>query len=206
MSTEENIEKTLRGAIQQHEKNQLKARLQQLEKQGGKTVPLRLIWATAAAAVILLLFVIGLMLFKPAQDGQALYASHFEPYPNALEPVTRGADTASLRMQAFEAYESGDYSKAIADLQQLLTQEENPDLRFYLAMSLMNDGQYEAALTELQRLKDADTRFAAQALWYRALLEIRTEQRETASQTLQELLQAKPAYKAPEAQELLEAL
>jgi tetratricopeptide (TPR) repeat protein len=109
-------------------------------------------------------------------------------------------------MAAFEAYEAGDYDISTASFQALLAADEDPDIRFYLAMSLQNRGQYEAALQELKRLEGTSTRFVSQALWYRALLEIRMEQREEASSTLQKLLQAAPAFKAPEARRVLEKL
>ncbi len=205
MSKEEHIEKDLKQAIQLHEQQELKAQLQQLE-QKGRSRSLAFKWLSAVAAVILLMVVAGIVLLQKPADGPALYASHFEPYPNALEPVTRGIEPADFRMQAFEAYEAGEYAKATAAFQQMLSLEEEPNIRFYLAMSLQNNSQYGQALAKLKLLQGSGSRFEAQALWYQALLEIRAEQREEAAQTLELLLQAVPAYKAPEARELLEKL
>lgn len=205
MSTENNIEKNLKQAIQLHEKQQMKGQLQQLE-QKRKTRKLAFTWLSVAAAVTTLIALTGIFLLNSPKEGTALYASNFKPYPNALEPVTRSLEPTDFRMQTFEAYEAGEYAKAAEGFQQLLTIGEDADIRFYLAMSLQNNGQFDSALSELQRLEGASSQFASQALWYRALLEIRADQRDAAAKTLQNLLQAKPAYKVPEARALLEEL
>ena len=207
MKSEHEIEKDLKAAIALHEQQELKARLQQVERGGGRSIRLWSTWiGAAAAAVVLTLLAIRIFAPDGAQSGEEMYAAHFEPYPNALMPLKRSSGASDSSAAPFAAYEQGDFESAITGFHQQLVTEDNPDIRFYYAMSLQNAGQYEAALTELQRLKGAPTRFASQALWYRALLEIRLEDRPAASQTLKQLMQAEPAFRREAAEALLKAL
>ena len=205
MSTEEHIEKDLQKAIRLHEQKELKYQFQQLERR-GRTRKLAFVGLSIAAVITLLIAFGGIFLMQTPATGEALYAENFQAYPNALKPVTRSIDSADYVMQACAEYEAGNYKAAATAFQKILAEDYDADISFYFAMSLQNMGEHYLALTELHRLEGAPTQFATQALWYRALLEIRLDQRDAASATLQQLLQAKPAYKAAEAQALLEAL
>ncbi len=204
MSTEESVEKGLKQAIAHHEQAQLKLRLQGLEARRNKIRKLRMI--SAIAAGIVLLAVIGVLLFPSKDlDSQALYATHFSPYPNALAPVTRTAPEDTLN-QAFEAYERGAYVEAITGFKQMLERKNDSDIRFYLGMSLQSNSQHEEALGQYAQISPSSTRFQPQLHWYMALLYIQNEQFVEAAQSLERLLESDSPYKQTAAKELLEAI
>lgn len=139
-------------------------------------------WLKYAIASV---FVIGLfVLFMPKNQNADLYTTYFEAYPNVEAPVIRNSDG---NIDAFLHYENQDYANAIAAFELLLAEENNPNIRFYFAMSLMNAGQLSAAKKELDALQQLPFDYQAEALWYNALIALERQDNATVIQNLKDL-------------------
>lgn len=184
--------KNLHSAIKATEKDDLKAHLQQLEATQNESdtskKPFNKNIRLAIAVVLLLFFgLIGNYIIQQANMNETLYATYFEPYPNALQPITRGQQDADVFSKATQAYESRDYEKSVQLFDVVLAGLDNPstDILFYKAMSLLNLGKETAALDILREIKHKKTRFAPQIYWYGALIHIKFDENEKALKALE---------------------
>jgi len=195
--------KNVHEAIKANEKDQLKSHLQQLEAQQNETSKntsrrnIRL-----AIAIVLLLFfgLIGNYIIQQANSHETLYTTYFEPYPNALQPVTRGQGNDSMLSKATEAYEAKKYEEAIEAFDTILASQEskNVEVLFYKAMSLLNLGKETEAIAILRDIKHAETRFTPQIYWYGALIHIKFKEEEKALKALEYMDRILTTYKNAE--------
>ena len=193
----------MQRAISAHEKDVLKARLQQLETTQETTLPKSTKnYKRLAIAIVLILCVglIGNYFLQQANRSENLYATYFEPYPNALVPVTRTDGEISQKSAAMYAYETKNYEKAIEILDTLLqhTNDQRNAIVFYKAMSLQNLNRVEEAVVILEELKTTETQFLPQVYWYSALISIKQKQYEKALENLKFLDELATAYKEKE--------
>lgn len=195
--------KNMKTAIKSSERNELKSRFQELER--NRT---RKSWygKFAIAASVIILFGVGSLFFLKGTSGKELYADNFEIYPNVIAPITRSNEPTRKEYQYFVAYEKGEYSLAIAGFQEQLKVDDNQDIRFYLGMALLNKGEKTKSLRELGKIKKEKTTFYPQALWYSALIYIEKEDFVNAHECLNELSKLNTIYKKKEVNELLEEL
>ncbi len=193
----------LKLAIETSEREDLKNRLQQLER--AKT---RKAWFGKLAMVASVVVIIGLgsvlLLGKPS--GKTLYADNFEAYPNVMAPITRSSEPTMKEDYYFVVYEKGKYTEAIVGFKQLLEDDDNQDVRFYLGMALLNNGEKDKALNELQKIDKEKTDFYPQNLWYQALIHLEKEDYIKARELLQELIENDTNYKKKEAKEIINKL
>lgn len=140
-----------------------------------------------------------------SSDGD-VFESYFEVCPNTYLPVTRGTTEQDAQFEAFKAYESGKYSKAQLGFTELLAKAENLNIRFYYAMSLMNQEKYDLALQELNNLTAQNFDYQTESLWYAALIQIKKKNGASAEKYLQTLQQLNPQYKKEEIKSILEKL
>ncbi|MFK7748061.1 MAG: tol-pal system YbgF family protein [Kordia sp.] len=192
-------------AIKANEKSDLKSHLQQLEASQSKTdiskKPFYKNIRLAIAVVLLLLFgLIGNYIIQQATMNETLYTTYFEPYPNALQPVTRGPSDGMLLTDATRAYEAKNYEEAIKTFDIIQAGHDNPntEISFYKAMSLLNLGKEKAALNILRTIKDRKTRFTPQIYWYGALIHIKLDENEKALKALKYLDTLETTYKTNE--------
>mgnify|MGYP001794035616 CR=1 FL=1 len=191
----------LQLAIGAAERQALKEKLSALPRVQPRR---RQLWPLAAAAAVLLLLGMAWLYRQSAVVAPVeLFASYYEPYPNVAHPIVRQQEQAGQETLAFVAYEQGNYSEAIERLEQLLTTEDHPEWRFYLAVSLVSQGDYEAAQVQFAQLSDADFRFRSPVLWYQALLSLREEDTATARTLLLQLQQADPEFEKAAVERLL---
>lgn len=194
--------KDLQAAITDSERRSLKIGLQDLE---NKTPALkkRPNVYLIAASIVVALGIGGFFMFSSPSPEQ-LYASNFETYPNTLKPVVRGEE--GEEMLPFIAYEAEEYDKAVVGFASILEQNDTPDIRFYYAMSLLNDAQETKALEELKLLETTETRYLPQVYWYTALLELKNNNIDRSKQLLNKLIKDKALYKNREAKKLLKKI
>ncbi|MDT0555391.1 hypothetical protein [Patiriisocius hiemis] len=199
---EVSLYKDLQAAITDSERRTLKTSLQELE---NKTPALkkRSNFYLIAASIVVVLGIGSLFMFSSPNPEQ-LYASNFEVYPNTLKPVVRG--DVGEEMLPFIAYETKEYDKAVVSFASILEQNDDPDIRFYYAMSLLNDSQETKALQELKVLESSNTKYLPQVYWYTALLELKKENIEASKTLLNRLIEDKALYKNREAKQLLKKL
>jgi tetratricopeptide (TPR) repeat protein len=114
----------------------------------------------------------AIVLTRPG-PGEALFRSHFEPYPST-RPIVRGSSAAGPS-NALALYEARDYRGALAVFEGGLSREPNDAVgRFYAGLCRLALGQVREAsldLEEVVRLGDEELR--APAEWYLALAHLR---------------------------------
>jgi tetratricopeptide (TPR) repeat protein len=135
---------------------------------------------------------------------QDLYNQYFEIYPNVYQPVVRGSSEESTK--AFMYYENKDYDKAQRAFLSLLEEENNPNIRFYYALSLLNDNLPEKGLEELKKLQNIQFEFQAEVLWYSALTNLKIENNLEAKKLLNTLKSKFPEYMPTDVKQLIDDL
>jgi hypothetical protein len=196
----------MQKAIETNEHEELKIYLQSLDAE--RTKKTRSIFNkkwVAIAAVFLLL--ISITYYQLATDSATdeLYATYYEPYPNALYPIIRGNNKGE-KAQVFAAYETGDYEVALKGFKNILKRDYDVDIQFYYTMSLLNSGAHEAAYENLQRLKKETTLFTPQLYWYSALIALKKGDEKQVIIQLDSLENLKSGYKMKESIHLLKVL
>lgn len=194
--------KHLQAAIKQSEYNRLKKELKALEaaKTGKKTTLFN--WKIAATLLILV-SIGGLWHLSQPADVDKIYAQYFTEYPNTLKPVVRGNE--DVQTLAFTYYENNEYDKAATAFSSLLSKNEDADIRFYYALSLLNDTKLELAKHELEALLLTNTQYKAQLHWYLGLIEMKFGNNAKAIAYF-EMLQDPQAFNHKKAQKLIAKL
>lgn len=139
------------------------------------------------------------------QSSDKLYDSNFEIYPNTYQPVIRSVDT-DTNNGGFVAYENGDFLTAENEFQLLLDVSENPNIRFYLAVSLLNQSKFDLALKAFETLNNQTHDYNAESLWYTTLIHIKKENYSKALRSLEQLNIVNSAFKSEERKLLLQKL
>ena len=152
------------------------------------------IWAAAAIAVLL---VAGFLFFALQPNFDDMMAEAVtERYPAA---VVRGEEDA----KAHEAYAQGNYELARTLFQS--STSENPEDRFYSALSAMYNNQYSEAFDEFGDLAYEDHAYKRASYWYGAICAIEIDSCVYAQNYLAFLARTQ-GYKADEARALYKAL
>ena len=155
------------------------------------------------AAAILVIALCIPFLVKP--DVNNLYNDYFDLYPNVEQPIVRGYEETEIST-AFKAYEAEEFPAAIDAFQNLLEEDNNPNYRFYYAMSLLNNDQSDLALEELSQLENIDFDYQNEVLWYKALIHLKNNENKQAIAKLNELENSGSSFKSKERKVLLQQL
>lgn len=160
-------------------------------------------WLQAAA--VLLIGLVTYALWPDAVDEQALFATHFEVYPNIIMPTVRGEmpNDSTLKTMAFRAYDQKQYEEA-TDLFNSIEQKDESIL-FYLGNCYLANNQAEKALPLFEKVLNEYEVFDEQAAWYIAVSYLKREERERARQALEKVVTRNGAYKE-KAQTILKKL
>lgn len=168
------------------------------EMRKHKTIRLTLYSVVSLAAMLVLVFFVH-GVWQGRQYNQ-LYASNFVTYTNdylQTDSVTRGETSIdSLQVMAMTAYQNQNYTEAETQLDQILTKNENPELRFYLAISQLQNGKTKLALQTLENLhvKTPNYRYYEQIRWYLALVHLKLHHKSDAKKYLDELVKLEGVY------------
>lgn len=206
-----NQEKTLIKSIQQEGLLRDLRMLKEVEKNiqstenSSKTFNLNAWYYKAAAAIIV--FVVAAKLIMPLhEDSEKLFQSYFKPYPNVFEPTLRGAiEDETLRAEAFQAYEQGNYQKALIGFNSILQNGSEPSVLLLIGNSnliLGNTG--DAKNNFLTLIKDYDE-LDTQAKWYLSLCYLKEGDVDQARLMWEELSGTEISY-ANKAKELLKKI
>jgi len=164
----------------------------------GRIIKMTLYTITSIAAVFLLFFVIN-GLFQN-QKYETLYAASFEVYPNDYvdtEANYRGDATIdSLLLSAMAAYEKKKFTEAEVLFYEVLNKNDNPGIRFYLAVAQLETGKTELAINTLNSLysQPKDFPYYEQTRWYLALAHLKLYQKSEAKKYLDELVDLEGYY------------
>ena len=168
------------------------------EMKNGRSIKMALYTITSIAAVFLLFFVIN-GIFQN-QKYETLYAAAFEVYPNDLMDTGanyRGDATIdSLLLSAMAAYEKNKFTEAEVLFYEVLKKNENPEIRFYLAVAQLETGKTELAINTLNSLysQPKDFPYYEQTRWYLALAHLKLHQKSEAKKYLEELVAYENEY------------
>ncbi|BAO75183.1 hypothetical protein [Winogradskyella sp. PG-2] len=189
-------------AFIENEKKVLKERLKNLDNTGLTESKswLQSSWLRYAAASII---VIGLCYTFLFQNSESMYETYFDVYPNVEQPVVRNS---SANNDGFLAYENANYQKAVIEFESLLESIDNPNIRFYYAMSLMNLGNINDAGKQLESLLATDFEYKAETLWYNALIYVKKDNIDLAIANLKTLDSSNSSFKSKERKLLLQKL
>ncbi|MGC6431969.1 MAG: hypothetical protein ACON5F_13065 [Jejuia sp.] len=149
--------------------------------------------------------IIGAFFFldrTPSPDE--MYASHFEVYPNVLQPIVRGETATSS--DAFRAYENKNYNDAEVAFQNLLKTNKDVNLEFYYAMTLLNQNKFDQAKAILYNLKSKQQDFLAETYWYSALVAIKQNNFISAKKDLETLTNIDPSFKQKDREALFQVI
>lgn len=186
-------------AFKSHEANELKDFLKSIDKKSitKKTTRYKKSAFYYAAAAVLVLALCVSFLLKPSSNS--LYENYFEVYPNVEQPIVRGSEDTTFT-NAFKFYENGDYTSAEKEFETILKTIENPNYKFYYAMSLLNNEKFDKALQQLNQIQNSD--YEAEINWYKALIYLKKEDVFNATKYLQAIA-SKSTFKTKEAKILL---
>ena len=145
--------------------------------------------------------ILGISLFFNLFN-QNIYDQYFEIYPNVYEPIVR--NSSENPEKAFVYYENQNYEKAQSAFKSLIQINENSNIRFYFALSYLNNNQPEKAILEFKKIKNSNFDFRAELLWYQALANIKLNNYAEAQTLLSQLISDYPNYKTQETKNLLE--
>lgn len=191
-------------------RSDIKAALQQLEakksnstqkRPPAKVRSLRTYLAVAASVAVL---IIAFFFWPTSTSSDQLAASFLEPYPNVVVPIVKGAPSEGQKQEAYYAYETGDFERAIQKLDALPKTDTS---LFYLGISylMIGDGA-NANLNLSEVLKYEGGRFEQEAQWYATLSNLQQSKLEPAKEILNTITQQEGHPYQKKAEELLQKL
>jgi TolA-binding protein len=157
----------------------------------GRTRMLRFVSLSAAAVLGAVLIIKSL---QPT-DPQKLFSSYYEPF-SAVSPVVRGTNSNELYISAMDSYKAGDYQNAEQAFKQ--SANMNPSFGspvFYLGLTALETGEYNAAITNLDSVIKGSGAYSKEAKWYLGLAYLRTDNKEKARKCFEELAASSGYYK-----------
>ncbi len=186
--------------------DQLRQRLQQEVLPDHKQAPtVRLpIWRWASAAAIILGSLGVYFYMNQTTAVERVYAEYFEDFPNIIAPNQRDREN---EMPAFAAYQSENWSEAVAEFSMLAADEPGQVYpNFYQAMAHMHLEDWESAIELFEKVRSAeDPRFQEASTWYASLAYLMSGQRDRSLIIFESLAETNSSYQE-EARAILDAL
>lgn len=205
------FEKHLKKAITAEERKHQKEYLQSLEANfKNKKLKKKFNWRIAASLLVLVGLGSYFLLFNQSISNEKLYETYFYPYENVVAPIVRDNLDLDKKAQIFSQYEQGDFEKAIKGFNQL-TSKDSIDIttvNFYKANAYLQLKEFTEAETLFNKIiKEDNTEWKEESIWYLALISIKQNNKETAIQYLQKLQKEnKKSFKDKEVEDLLNLL
>jgi tetratricopeptide (TPR) repeat protein len=205
------FEQNLKRVIRDKENKNLKGKLidfeRRIEKSSTPSKSKGNIRKWSIAASVAFLMALGWYGYNALSgtDYEHLYASNFEAYPNTVYSITRSDSDGSLERDAFAAYESKEYEKAILNFEKVPEEDGKEYLDFYKAQSYLALGDNAQAIKLFREIEMENASFGAEASWYLALVYLKKKDKAKAIQGLQQHVE-KYDYNKERAITLLEEL
>ena len=152
-------------------------------------------WGLALAATCLILLIPALLLYNMQQDPRRL--ATVEPYPY-IAPVVRGTIESAAGMDDFrigmDFYLIHDYDSAIPYLEEAAAADpSNPEMLFFLGVSLLLDDRCEEAIRHLVRVNGERTEWDAN-YWFLANAYLMDGNIESAVESLERVIALEGKY------------
>lgn len=198
--------KAINTAFSINETKNLKAYLQNLEETNTNTLSIKKVLNTkfTKLAIACMLIVGAFYFINQPQSGNTLYKSYFEPCSNTFLPITRGENQKTLTFKAFQAYENNNFKKSENIFSDILKTTDNKNIRFYYAMSLLNQNKSSEALQELERINKDKFDYQIESIWYSSLILIKNKDYKTAKKHLLALKKLNSTFKSKEINAILD--
>lgn len=177
------FQKKIKLAVRNQERKGLKEFLGQIEKDIPATQPAGQrpksksiqLWSYLVAATVVLAIAATYILKNAVLNSEEPYAqdfyAYYEPYPNVVEPITRGEEVnpEELEKAAFIAYENGSFEQADSLFSQLIYQRKEY-IFFYRGIAKIELEQHDSAKMLFEKyIYSEGMQFRDQAKWYLAL-------------------------------------
>ncbi|MEO9891621.1 tetratricopeptide repeat protein [Aurantibacter sp.] len=205
------FEKDLQIVIRDKKSNDLKSKLIDFENERVKDVPVRTLkpnyrkWAMAASiALVVTLGWLGYNNFS-GPNYSSMYEENYQEYPNTVFAITRGETIESIERDAFVAYESGNYQKAIDEFNKIPSDNREEYLTLYIGLSYLGLGDVQESRLYFDNLISSNSEYTPEALWYSALIAIKEKDKESAVNSLKALT-SKYDFQKDNALELIKEL
>lgn len=169
-----------------------------------KRISLAAKWVTGVAAAILVFFMVRTQMGSQSTSLD----DYFDAYPDVVTDIVRGEESQVKEEVIYIAmthYNKREFKESGEMLQELaLTNPEDQNIRFYLAISEYAQGYHAASLDKFASLSKEGSRFPFQdgALWYRALALLQLDKHDEAKDILKRI-STSPHYKKQEALDIL---
>lgn len=181
------FQKKTKIAFTLNERERLKSELQQLEN-NRKPKRTKTAWLSIAAGIVVL-FSLGLFLWNNTNSNEKLYADFYETFPNIEAPTTRGETTQNIKSEAFFAYDSKDYKKAIELFSEIYKIEKTDYAIFYIGLSEMELNEHKKAIDTFSLFQgDSNNNFYFYIKWYKALCYLKENDIENSKKLLNEVV------------------
>jgi TolA-binding protein len=154
-------------------------------------------WIYAAAASIAILF--GLFFFDYNQNPTFNDFNH----PEVASFTERGDVNTTLKL-AEKAFNERKYETAIPLFEEILKQNNTPEIEYFYGVSLLEESQYSKAETVFNELKTGTSVYKEKAKWNLALSKLKQKKYKDCKQILQTISQDYENY--DDVQELLDEL
>lgn len=164
-------------------------------------------WVYKIAATLLIVAIPTYLLFFVGAPAEGIYESYYEPFPNYLEPTTRGEGSeVNDLVQGLQFYEKSQYEYALEALKNYMNDvPDDPDAVLYLGLSYQALGDHEQALTHLKQALELGTKYHNAAQWYVILSYLQIQEVGRAKQLAKKLSGKNSTY-AKKAKNLLRDL
>ncbi len=158
------------------------------------TVPFRRWIYYAAAASVTLFIATWFFLWPTPKQSEDLFAAYFEPAPNLVEPITRGARDVTERMKAFQAYEAAEFDRSVSLFEEILKDGEDAGVYLLLGNACLTQNKNEQAIESLRQALRLSDEYDIEATWYLSLALLRTEQIKEARRIWEQLSSSESPY------------
>lgn len=140
-------------------------------------------WPAAAAALVLC-FAAWWFLLRDQSSKKDLYAQYAVHQPLSFQ---RGpADTSLSKREAITDYNNKQYTAALNGLQQAVQNDTaDTELRLAYSICLLETGKYDEALAGFESIAVRNKVFQNQALWYKALVYLKKEDKASCKKILE---------------------
>lgn len=154
-----------------------------------KIIPLyQKTWAIATAASLILAAALTFYFVRErTPHNEKLYISYFEVFDSPGNGLTRGSNSVTLKTQAYEAYDNGNYAEAAKLFEQILQEKEDPIVQLCLGNAYLSQNDPVRAEKVFNDMLDKHTELITQAKWYLALTYLRQNKIERTKATLWEI-------------------
>ncbi len=164
----------------------------------------KVVWLTAVAAVLAVLFYVLIPQKTHVRDFYVQY-SNWNELPSLS---VKGQEDQDERRQLEFLFDAGNYEKVIEvsnKLQEQLT-ETDPNVLLYKGVAQLEQNKYQEALHTFDVLEQSNTLDAHKALWYKALVYMKQGNKEATVKSLEKVLASKTNYRYTDAKSILDRI